>query len=208
MNNNNHPQSHLKILFVDNSRTTRAVMSALLEQHGYAVTAVGTGPEAIEKLKDRIKRGLTGSESRALEGEELRDFLDSQLISDYLLLAGYALECVLKGYLLTKRPELVKEDKRLNTLVTIHNLGQLCDNCEITLSDRERQVADVMTWQIQWGKYPAPKELKDMPSPVESSRLRIDVKGSVFHDRQVQNMVDDLYQRVCTLFESSKAPPA
>lgn len=39
------------ILFVDNSRTTRAVMSSLFTDKGYTVTAVGTGPEAIEKLK-------------------------------------------------------------------------------------------------------------------------------------------------------------
>lgn len=40
-----------KILFVDNSRTTRAVMSSLLESKGYQVTTAGTGSEAIEKLK-------------------------------------------------------------------------------------------------------------------------------------------------------------
>lgn len=44
--------SPFKILFVDNSRTTRAVMSSLFEQHGYAVEAVNTGPEAINKIKD------------------------------------------------------------------------------------------------------------------------------------------------------------
>jgi len=41
----------MKILFVDNSRTTRAVMSMMLTKQGYEVVAVGTGPEAIEKVK-------------------------------------------------------------------------------------------------------------------------------------------------------------
>lgn len=40
-----------KILFVDNSRTTRAVMSSILQGQGYAVDTAGTGPEAIDKLK-------------------------------------------------------------------------------------------------------------------------------------------------------------
>lgn len=40
-----------KILFVDNSRTTRAVMGAMFEQQGFEAVCVGTGPEAIEKLK-------------------------------------------------------------------------------------------------------------------------------------------------------------
>ena len=41
----------MKILFVDNSRTTRAVMSMKLSKEGYEVVAVGTGQEAIEKVK-------------------------------------------------------------------------------------------------------------------------------------------------------------
>jgi CheY-like chemotaxis protein len=41
----------MKILFVDNSRTTRAAMTMVLEQEGYTVTAIPTGPEAVERLK-------------------------------------------------------------------------------------------------------------------------------------------------------------
>ena len=40
-----------KILFVDNSRTMRAVMMAMFQEHGYNVTTIGTAPEALEKLK-------------------------------------------------------------------------------------------------------------------------------------------------------------
>ena len=158
---------------------------------------------ASRQFREQTKRGITGSESRVLEGEELQDYLDSELFGDYLLLAGYALECVLKGLLLTRRPDLVQDDKELHTSITIHDLAQLCDSCAITLSEKERQVADVMTWQILWGKYPAPKKLKDMPSPVESN-MRLEVKGSVFHERQVQNIVDSLYQRAFKLLESSR----
>lgn len=41
----------MKLLFVDNSRTIRAGMSMVLSEQGYTVTAVGTGQEAIEKIK-------------------------------------------------------------------------------------------------------------------------------------------------------------
>jgi two-component system, sensor histidine kinase len=44
--------STLTLLFLDNSRTTRAVMSLFLGKLGFSVTAVGTGPEAIEKVKN------------------------------------------------------------------------------------------------------------------------------------------------------------
>ncbi len=41
----------LKLLFLDNSRTTRAAMTMVLTNQGYEVIAVGSGPEAIEKIK-------------------------------------------------------------------------------------------------------------------------------------------------------------
>jgi len=41
----------LKLLFLDNSRTTRAAMSIVLKNHGYDVTTVASGLEAIEKIK-------------------------------------------------------------------------------------------------------------------------------------------------------------
>ena len=41
----------MKVLFVDNSRTTRAVMTLLLSKQGYEVSQASTGQEAIEKVK-------------------------------------------------------------------------------------------------------------------------------------------------------------
>lgn len=46
-----HTGKKLKILFVDNSRTTRAVMSGVLAGQGYEVVTAATGPEAVEKIK-------------------------------------------------------------------------------------------------------------------------------------------------------------
>lgn len=43
--------SNFKILFVDNSRTTRATMARIFKKHGYEVETVGTGQEAIDMVK-------------------------------------------------------------------------------------------------------------------------------------------------------------
>ena len=43
--------AHLKILFIDNSRTTRTAMSMILSREGYDVTPIATGQEAIEKVQ-------------------------------------------------------------------------------------------------------------------------------------------------------------
>lgn len=47
----NVASGRLKILFIDNSRTTRTAMSMILEREGYEVTPIATGQEAIEKLQ-------------------------------------------------------------------------------------------------------------------------------------------------------------
>ena len=149
-----------------------------------------------------VKRGFTGSKSRTLEGEELQDFLDSELLSDYLLLAGYALECILKGCLLARQPELVEDDKKLAKTVTTHNLERLCRDCGISLSPLERQVIGIIAWHVDWRKYPVPKDLKKMPSPVEPNPTPLDIPGSPFHERKVQKLVNGLYLRGCELLES------
>lgn len=148
------------------------------------------------------KQGLSSwSESRTLEGEELRDSLDSELLSEYLLLSGYALECIMKGYLLAKRPELVKDGKKLDRAVTTHNLAGLCRSCGIALSPLERQLIDIIAWYVDWRKYPVPKNLKDMPSPVEPNPTPLDIPGSPFHERKEQTLVNGLFQRGYDLLE-------
>lgn len=51
MNTTASHSSGFKILFVDNSKTTRFAMTRLLEQKGYSVDSAGTGLEAVEKIK-------------------------------------------------------------------------------------------------------------------------------------------------------------
>lgn len=149
-----------------------------------------------ERTKAEMKKqGLTS------EGVELSDFLDSELLSEYLLLVGYALECILKGCLLVMRPELIKNDEKLDSMVTTHKLVQLCRDCKIPLSPLEQQVLDIITWHVEWRKYPVPKELKNMPSPVESNQRPLDIPGSPFHERKLQTIVDELYMRGHKLLE-------
>ncbi|HET9844088.1 MAG TPA: response regulator [Gammaproteobacteria bacterium] len=50
MNKDVPSQEKLTILLVENSRTARAVMTALLSNSGYTVHPAGTGPEALQVL--------------------------------------------------------------------------------------------------------------------------------------------------------------
>ena len=43
-----------KVLVVDDDEAVRRVLGALLAQAGYTVTAVGSAPEALARLNDRL----------------------------------------------------------------------------------------------------------------------------------------------------------
>lgn len=142
---------------------------------------------------DRILAGKHSSGQ--LVGEELADFQLSALLSEYFLLAGYALECVLKGYLLALLPELVTEEKRLDRVLATHDLCQLCRDCAISLSRDERELLALITRHIVWGKYAAPLRVEDMPSWIadgdqQNKSLAV---ANPHHDRRVQKLVDRVF---------------
>lgn len=145
---------------------------------------------------------------RWMQGDELNDFLDQRLISEYFLLVGYALECVFKGYLLATRPELIKNEAKLDKHVATHNLRQLCDDCGISASMEESELLSYISMQIVWGKYTGPTRLEDMPSPIDTDdhrAMRLSfLKGSTFHQRSVQRCVNGLFDRAWRMLDAER----
>ena len=135
--------------------------------------------------------------SRILCAQELIDNADADLLQDYLLLAGYALECVFKASLLAMLPELVKNDKRLDKLITTHDLCTLAFDCGISLTAEERDLLRLIERHISWGKYGAPIELNSMPCPTdpEDFRKKSLMMVNACHGRKEQRIVDDLLRR-------------
>jgi hypothetical protein len=152
-----------------------------------------------------IKDGLPNSSvSRTLEGQELLDHQNTELLGDYFLLAGYAIECVLKGYLIALLPELVKDEKQLDKLILTHDLCQLCHECAIVLSQEEQELLYLITRHIVWGKYAAPIKVEDMPSWVdtEDDKKKSLSIGNPFHQRRVQSLVNGVFQRGLDLLQT------
>ncbi|MDD4875811.1 MAG: hypothetical protein PHQ86_01575 [Dehalococcoidales bacterium] len=137
------------------------------------------------------------SAPKTLEGDEL-----SELLAEYFLLIGYALECIFKGYLLATQPDLIKNDEKLVKSVTTHKLLQLCCDCNIKLSTTEKQVLDWITLNVEWRKYPVPKDRKDMPSPAEPSQRSLGIHP--FHDRKLKLLIDQIYYRGWVLLAGYK----
>jgi hypothetical protein len=98
------------------------------------------------------------------EGEELEEMLDADLIWDYCLLAGYAIECMLKGYCLASKPELIVNSEVMHKSITNHELVTLASKCDLPLSAEENKMLGFLTNQIVWGKYPGPKDVAGIPS--------------------------------------------
>ena len=139
------------------------------------------------------KKGLSSySESKTLKGKELSDYLDSELLSEYLLLVGYSLECILKGYLISKQSQ---NQYKLDGKITNHKLVRLFQDCNIPLSPLEQKVLDFITLNVEWRKYPVPKELKKMPSPVEPSDDSPGIPFNPLHERKLSILIDNLYDR-------------
>jgi len=157
-----------------------------------------------ERLLAKIKAGsLHRSGSRTLEGQELEDFYDGELLSDYFILTGYALECIFKGYLLGILPDLVKDEKRLDKTITTHDLVQLCHDCGMSISTEEQEVLEFMTLQVVWRKYAGPLRVKDMPSPVDTDDPNTkSLSMHPFHERQLQLLVNGIFQRGFDLLSS------
>lgn len=144
--------------------------------------------------------------SKTLEDEqEVIDYCQIHFFDDYLLLAGYGLECLFKGALLMMRPELVENEQHLDRQIRTHDLCQLADECAIQLSEEEAVVLRHITREVMWGKYAGPVKLKDMPSPVDRDdqkkwTLSGVFKRGVFHEHQIKRLVDGVYQRAHTRF--------
>ncbi|MBI1882070.1 MAG: hypothetical protein HYR94_28175 [Chloroflexi bacterium] len=149
----------------------------------------------IEQSLEEIKEGEKTEDSRALEGKELEDFLDSQLISKYFLLMGYAIENLLKGILMIQHPEYFKPNAKI-TDIRSHNLVNLCKRCKISLRQEEADLLNKLTRHIEWqGKYPIPLE-SDKMFPIKESNSTWEIRGEAFDGRQTQQEFDNLYAKI------------
>ncbi|MDL5048170.1 hypothetical protein QQ054_19325 [Oscillatoria amoena NRMC-F 0135] len=172
----------------------RHKMSADILYHVSYAAYLRSRKKDLKKLENIFKKSKTKVHSYQLIGQELIDFRHMQLLSDYFLLSGYAIECVLKGYLLAQIPELVNNEKRLDRLVTTHDLCQLSREASFKISPEEEKLLALISRHIIWGKYPAPIDIKDMPSSIGSDDKSLAIDNP-FHENRVKRIVDSVFER-------------
>jgi len=155
-----------------------------------------------EKLKNPRPEGTGGR----LVGADLDDHLSMELVADYFLLAGYAFECVFKGYLLAILPELVVNDEKLDKLIATHDLRQLCKDCGIAVSADESRLLAYITQYIIWGKYPCPLKATDMPCPFDPKDREANYldEANPYQGHRIKELIDGLFKRSAELLEAQR----
>lgn len=157
----------------------------------------------IARIEARHRDRIPGhTQSWEVQGQEREDLEDQLMLGEYFILIGYGFECLLKGYLLAIIPDLVIE--RLDALVAIHSIPQLCHECGIELTPEEAQLAGLITRNVVWGKYTAPLRRKDMPSWIEPEDQddKSLAASNPFANRRVQVLVDGILAQASQLLES------
>ena len=119
--------------------------------------------------KRDLERFLDESSSDILEGEELEDFLNSQLLSTSLLLKGFAIENLIKGIIYSQDPNrLIEDDKGLyldgkikhHRLDELYLLAGLAKN-KNAIDPETNEILEILEEVILWqGRYPIPLNLE------------------------------------------------
>lgn len=109
---------------------------------------------------ESLRLRVHANAGRAVVGEPLRV---SGVSRTYLLLAGFALENVLKGLLVESDPSYINKGN-LSRELKSHNILALASKVrDLPLSCEEKEFCDVVTAAIPyWGRYPIPLTKNDV----------------------------------------------
>jgi hypothetical protein len=134
----------------------------------------------------------------AKEGGEQnpQDHQDVLVIKVYYLLMGYALENLLKGILIMRKPEKYVQQGSLKGLKT-HKLVKLFEDCRLPVDPETKKLLEKLTLHIKWqGRYPVSLRAEDME--LDSYNL-----GA---GRKIQEELDQLYELVSQEFKKGAIP--
>lgn len=101
----------------------------------------------------------------------------------YFLLAGFAIENLIKGLLITENVDLKKDGKINNSISQGHNLKSLAIKLKsIELNDLESELLDILSEAIPyWARYPVPKIYQKLSSEVPVSKITHDTFSGLFN---------------------------
>lgn len=135
-----------------------------------------------------IERMQSGSiKVTEMTDAESEEWQDQGLVSVYFLLMGYSIENLLKGILLSQKPELFHPSERMKRFGH-HKLIRLCNEVGVELQSDEKKWLMKLTEYIEWqGKYPIPLERdKDKDRTI----------GIPFKGREFQEQIEAIWTKI------------
>lgn len=127
---------------------------------------------------------------------------ESNLLCDFFLHSGYALECFLKGALLFNQPNRIKAGKRapqeLDRLTTTHDLSELFRQSKIKVTALETDLLELITRHVTWGKYIVPTHSNDMPNTLDQAEFMaqgLNCPFDPFEHRKAEEEVGKLFTK-------------
>jgi hypothetical protein len=113
--------------------------------------------ESAEILWEQHENGLRVELTETFEGDQIKKI--SSISRSYILLAGFAIENLLKGLLIVQDPSHINTGQLSNDLKS-HRLLDLASKLEdLSLDDEEYHICKVLQDAIPyWGRYPIPLE--------------------------------------------------
>jgi hypothetical protein len=174
------------------ARDLLSAAHVLLEQH--------------EVAKERYWGPMPGKSGRVKltpDQQEASRFLGLPQIAQMLF--GLALEVLLKGLLIARKPELVQGDQLTPALTGNHSLGALLDLAAITLTGEERELADRLSESIRWaGRYPVPKK-EAQRQFIQRPNGAFMFPGTMLPDDPAAILA--LWNRICEMMSNDPAVP-
>jgi hypothetical protein len=122
------------------------------------------------------------------------------------LMYAYAIENVLKGLIISKRPDLIQE-RELDTELATHNLIKLAEKAEFTVQVQEWPVLEALSQLSIWaGRYPVARTRREFVGAPSADEL-LDYGSShpimqMFFDRAYKELERRLPQQIGSRFGS------
>jgi hypothetical protein len=109
---------------------------------------------------------LVGDRFAEAIGNPMKDRESDQYVyvgGVFLMLAGFAIEALLKGILIAGNPTTVSQG-RLPKWLLNHDLAGLMQRANVRLTEAEAELLRRLTEAVQWrGRYPVPRHAGELP---------------------------------------------
>ena len=114
--------------------------------------------EQLRLVADAIGRRFTADLVRLVKRKPraIKTYRHAESGLVFLMLAGLALECIVKGILIKEDPSIVR-DGRLPEWLTSHNLLELLKRVDVVVDEPQREFVRRAAVAVVWeGRYPVP----------------------------------------------------